>query len=166
VSAELVARGVRVPVCWGGCWDSLLAIASPEDSVADYVATCRATGQKPFVDGPHFELSRFCRHDRPIKTAQGIAAIVAAVFATGGRLVEPRPAAPRVLARAGTGSPPDRGCSNHSTGTPGSWCSTRPWWSANPLGMLWPEMDAAFVISGGGGPPAVARRPVLIVAAS
>jgi hypothetical protein len=23
-------------------------------------------------------------------------------------------------------------------------------WSANPLGMLWPEMDAAFVTSGGG----------------
>ena len=23
-------------------------------------------------------------------------------------------------------------------------------WSANPLGMLWPEMDAAFVMSGGG----------------
>jgi hypothetical protein len=30
-------------------------------------------------------------------------------------------------------------------------------WSANPLGMLWPEMDAAFVTSGdngGGNPPA------------
>jgi hypothetical protein len=39
-------------------------------------------------------------------------------------------------------------------------------WSASALGMLWPEMDAAFVMSGGGGPPAVARRPVLIVAAS
>jgi hypothetical protein len=37
-------------------------------------------------------------------------------------------------------------------------------WSANPLGMLWPEMDAAFVTSGGGGAPAVARRPVVIVA--
>jgi hypothetical protein len=24
------------------------------------------------------------------------------------------------------------------------------WWRANPLGMLWPEMDAAFVTSGGG----------------
>jgi hypothetical protein len=39
-------------------------------------------------------------------------------------------------------------------------------WSANPLGMLWPEMDAAFVATGGGsgGPPAAARRPVLAVA--
>jgi hypothetical protein len=23
-------------------------------------------------------------------------------------------------------------------------------WRVNPLGMLWPEMDAAFVMSGGG----------------
>jgi hypothetical protein len=41
-----------------------------------------------------------------------------------------------------------------------------PWlrWSANSLGMLWQEMDAAFVTSGGGGPPAAARRPVVVVA--
>lgn len=51
-------------MCWGGCWDPLLVIAVPEDSVSDYVAACRATGQKPFLDGPHFELSRACRHDR------------------------------------------------------------------------------------------------------
>jgi hypothetical protein len=37
------------------------------------------------------------------------------------------------------------------------------WWSANPLGMLWPVMDAAFVMSGGGngGPSAATRRPVV-----
>jgi hypothetical protein len=40
-------------------------------------------------------------------------------------------------------------------------------WSANPLGMLCAEMDAAFVASGGGsgGPPTAARRPVVIIAA-
>jgi hypothetical protein len=41
-------------------------------------------------------------------------------------------------------------------------------WSAKPLGMLWPDMDAAFVTSGdngGGGPSAAARRPVVIIAA-
>jgi hypothetical protein len=40
-------------------------------------------------------------------------------------------------------------------------------WSANPLGMLCPEMDATFVTSGGGNsrPPALVRRPVVIVAA-
>ncbi len=32
---------------------------------------------------------------------------------------------------------------------------------ANPLAMLWPEMDAALVTSGGGGPPQIMpRRPV------
>ena len=41
-------------------------------------------------------------------------------------------------------------------------------WSANPLGMLWPEMDAAFVAGGGGGgggPPAAVRRPVVVIGA-
>jgi hypothetical protein len=39
-------------------------------------------------------------------------------------------------------------------------------WSTNPLGMLWPEMDVAFVSSGGnGGPPATTRRPVVVVLA-
>ena len=38
-------------------------------------------------------------------------------------------------------------------------------WSADPLGMLWPEMNAAFVSSGGGGsPPAAARRPGVVSA--
>jgi hypothetical protein len=39
-------------------------------------------------------------------------------------------------------------------------------WSADPFGMLWPELDATFVSSGGngGGPPA-ARRLVVIIAA-
>ena len=39
-------------------------------------------------------------------------------------------------------------------------------WSANPFGMLWPEMDAAFVTSGGGnGTPAAVQRLVVIIAA-
>ena len=37
-------------------------------------------------------------------------------------------------------------------------------WSANPLGMLWPELDAVFVAPGGnGGPLAAARRSVVII---
>ena len=39
-------------------------------------------------------------------------------------------------------------------------------WSADPLGMLWPERDATFVTSGGVGPPTTARRPVVIIAAA
>jgi hypothetical protein len=31
-------------------------------------------------------------------------------------------------------------------------------WSTKPLAMLWPEMDAAFMTSGGGGRPAPAGR--------
>jgi hypothetical protein len=38
-------------------------------------------------------------------------------------------------------------------------------WSANPLRMLWPEMDAAFMATDGGGPPATIRRPVVVIAA-
>jgi hypothetical protein len=40
-------------------------------------------------------------------------------------------------------------------------------WSANPLGMLWPEMDAALLAGdgSGGGPPTAVRRPVVVIAA-
>ena len=37
-------------------------------------------------------------------------------------------------------------------------------WNANPLGLLWPEMDAALVSSGDGGPPVTTRRPVIVTA--
>jgi hypothetical protein len=38
-------------------------------------------------------------------------------------------------------------------------------WSADPLGMLWPEREAVLARSGGGGsgPPAAARRPVVVI---
>jgi hypothetical protein len=38
-------------------------------------------------------------------------------------------------------------------------------WSANPLRMLWPEMDAAIVTTGGGESPAAPRLPVVVIAA-
>ena len=41
-------------------------------------------------------------------------------------------------------------------------------WSANPLGMVWPEMEAASLSAGGnggGGPPTIMRRPVVVIAA-
>jgi hypothetical protein len=78
-----------------------------------------------------------------IKTVKGIAAIMAAIFATmslGGTSA----CLPRVLARAGTGSPPDRGCSSQSTGTTRLLVVDQTL-LANPLGMLWPEMDVTFV---------------------
>jgi hypothetical protein len=43
------------------------------------------------------------------------------------------------LERHRRGHLPDGVVSNDlSTGTLGSWCSIRHWWSANPPGMLWP----------------------------
>jgi hypothetical protein len=41
-------------------------------------------------------------------------------------------------------------------------------WSANPLGMLWSEMNASLLggSGNGGAPSAPARRPVVIIAAS
>jgi hypothetical protein len=39
-------------------------------------------------------------------------------------------------------------------------------WSANPVAMLWPEMNTAFVTSGGGiGPAAAVQHPVVIITA-
>jgi peptidoglycan L-alanyl-D-glutamate endopeptidase CwlK len=162
----LVARGARVPVCWGGCWDSLLAIASPEDSVADYVATCRATGQKPFVDGPHFELSRSCRHDRPDQDSAGHRRDRRRRLRDGGRLVGTsacrascsRPSWHRFTAGSRLLEPFDRDtrllvldqtlveCQSARHALAGDGCGVRDvgWWR---------------------GPPAAARRPVVVIAA-
>lgn len=38
-------------------------------------------------------------------------------------------------------------------------------WSADPLALLWPEMDAAFATSGGGDPAAGSRRAVVVISA-
>lgn len=52
---------LNVPVRWGGLWDTPLAqlpeaAADIEHAQADYVARCRAMGQRPLLDGPHFEI--------------------------------------------------------------------------------------------------------------
>ena len=52
---------LNVPVRWGGVWDTPLAqlpeaAADIEHAQADYIARCRADGQRPFLDGPHFEI--------------------------------------------------------------------------------------------------------------
>lgn len=50
------------PVVWGGCWEALSGLPRGEDAMADAVAAytqrARAAGQRPFIDGPHFELAR------------------------------------------------------------------------------------------------------------
>ncbi len=52
-------RVERVPLRWGGAWDMLLTETGeddPETVMLSYAGRRRAAGQKPFLDGPHFEL--------------------------------------------------------------------------------------------------------------
>ena len=49
----------KVPVIWGGAWGRLVQDwpkGSAKAAQEAYVAACRTRGQKPFLDGPHFEL--------------------------------------------------------------------------------------------------------------
>ena len=73
---------LEVPVCWGGCWDSLLAIASPKTASP---TTSRPAGQ-PARSRSWTARTSSCRGPAGmidwIKTAQGVAAIVAVIFAT------------------------------------------------------------------------------------
>lgn len=51
------AEAVNVPIRWGGTWQVLNGTTkSAKALVADYSASRRAVGRKPFLDGPHFEL--------------------------------------------------------------------------------------------------------------
>jgi len=49
----------KVPVIWGGAWGLLMTDYATAKAGQDrYAARVRAQGQKPFLDGPHFELAR------------------------------------------------------------------------------------------------------------
>jgi peptidoglycan L-alanyl-D-glutamate endopeptidase CwlK len=54
-----VSQGTRVT--WGACWRPLNDLGGTEDAIAQAVAAygerCKAAGTRPFVDGPHFELT-------------------------------------------------------------------------------------------------------------
>ena len=54
------ARDLGLIVTWGGSWKDVRAIRTPEDAeaaLAAYASACRRKGRKPFMDGPHYELS-------------------------------------------------------------------------------------------------------------
>jgi len=53
---QQASKDEDVPVRWGGCWAELHLIDDPEQAVAEYSATRRAQGRRPFLDGPHYEL--------------------------------------------------------------------------------------------------------------
>lgn len=62
-SMRQAALELDIAVVWGGCWDrtllSIPAAQSMHDASTEYVARFRATkGRPPFMDAPHFELSR------------------------------------------------------------------------------------------------------------
>ena len=49
----------KVPVVWGGAWGLLMSDYTTAKAGQDrYVARVQAQGQRPFLDGPHFELAR------------------------------------------------------------------------------------------------------------
>lgn len=55
---KAAAQAEHVPVVWGGCWRVLEGNQDLDACVAAYVARKRANGEKPLMDGPHFELLR------------------------------------------------------------------------------------------------------------
>lgn len=52
------AKSLNVPVEWGGAWRDLREYESAEAAQKDYLEAKRRKGQRPFLDGPHFQLSR------------------------------------------------------------------------------------------------------------
>ena len=55
------AIALKVPLRWGGVWDTPLdqlpaTAAEIEDAQGAYIERVRAAGQRPFLDGPHFEI--------------------------------------------------------------------------------------------------------------
>lgn len=53
------ARAEGVPMIWGGAWGRTVhdwPQGRAKQAQAAYVAERRAAGQRPFLDGPHFEL--------------------------------------------------------------------------------------------------------------
>lgn len=52
------AEELQVSIRWGGCWGRLDEMDDIHDAMRDYVVERRTMGQKPFLDGGHFELFR------------------------------------------------------------------------------------------------------------
>lgn len=53
-----VAKGLGIPVIWGGCWVRVDGAGDLDDDMAAYIAMRKRQGKKPFIDGAHFELDR------------------------------------------------------------------------------------------------------------
>lgn len=56
---RLAAIELKIPVVWGACWLAPLNnYPSALQARADYIASRKALGKKPFLDIDHFELDR------------------------------------------------------------------------------------------------------------
>lgn len=57
---QTAAKEIGVNITWGGAWNQSLTDSKlkPEDMLNTYVAVRLSENGKPFLDGPHFELSR------------------------------------------------------------------------------------------------------------
>lgn len=57
---KIGAIEVGCPIRWGGAWhlpDIREWDGTMQDAMDQYIATRRAEGRRPFIDGPHFELA-------------------------------------------------------------------------------------------------------------
>ena len=57
---KIGAREVGVPICWGAAWqisDIAEWDGTMQDAMDAYVDLRRSQGRRPFIDGPHFEIS-------------------------------------------------------------------------------------------------------------
>jgi peptidoglycan L-alanyl-D-glutamate endopeptidase CwlK len=52
------AKECEIPVRWGGGWFLINSAVDLRAAQADYIARKRSRNQKPFLDGPHFELPK------------------------------------------------------------------------------------------------------------
>lgn len=59
-AVRVAARELNVALVWGGAWDQAFTESDgPVEHLRDaYAQRIRDAGKKPFLDGPHFELSR------------------------------------------------------------------------------------------------------------
>jgi peptidoglycan LD-endopeptidase CwlK len=57
---KLAATEVGVPIRWGAAWqldDIRNWDGTMQDAMDDYINVRRSQGKRPFIDGPHFEIS-------------------------------------------------------------------------------------------------------------
>jgi peptidoglycan L-alanyl-D-glutamate endopeptidase CwlK len=57
---KAAAQELNISICWGGAWhvpNIALWEGTMQDAMDSYIDLRRSQGKRPFIDGPHFELS-------------------------------------------------------------------------------------------------------------